>query len=133
MLTSAHRPLTACHVLSQVLRAGEAGGQLHPLARQRLEQDVNALSQALGACEKVGRAWGAERALFAQRRGSTEAGDLAGSEPQPAEAIQGHERWVGRAGGHTLAVLGLRVGVAGQGHGLPTCDLLLPTALALAS
>ncbi len=48
-----HRPLAACHVLSGLLGAAEGAGHLDSTARARLEADVSAMSQALGACEKV--------------------------------------------------------------------------------
>ncbi|KAG2439483.1 hypothetical protein HXX76_004837 [Chlamydomonas incerta] len=50
---AAHRPLAAAHVLSELLRTAEAAGRLSDQSRARLEADVNMLSQALGACEKI--------------------------------------------------------------------------------
>ncbi|GLC41094.1 hypothetical protein PLESTB_000943600 [Pleodorina starrii] len=53
VVAASHRPLVACHVLSELLRSAEAGGRLSEVARMRLEADVSAMSQALGACEKI--------------------------------------------------------------------------------
>lgn len=53
MAAAAHRLLAACHVLSGLLAAAEGAGHLDSTARARLEADVSAMSQALGACEKV--------------------------------------------------------------------------------
>lgn len=67
---AAHRPLAAAHVLSELLRSAEAAGRLSDQSRARLEADVNMLSQALGACEKVNgwvvlawRRWGKGRSV----------------------------------------------------------------------
>lgn len=53
VLAAAHRPVLAAHVLSTLMRSGEAQGALTPPARLALEQDISTLSQALGACEKI--------------------------------------------------------------------------------
>ncbi|GIL77593.1 hypothetical protein Vretimale_6815 [Volvox reticuliferus] len=50
---ASHRPLAACHVMSGLLRSAEGSGQLSEQARMRLEADINLMSQALGACEKI--------------------------------------------------------------------------------
>ncbi|KXZ52338.1 hypothetical protein GPECTOR_10g970 [Gonium pectorale] len=50
---AAHRPLAACHVLSQLMAAAAGAGAISDQSRQRLEADINGLSQALGACEKI--------------------------------------------------------------------------------
>ncbi|EFJ52724.1 hypothetical protein VOLCADRAFT_85997 [Volvox carteri f. nagariensis] len=53
VLAASHRPLAACHVMSGLLRSAEGSGQLSEQARMRLEADINLMSQALGACEKI--------------------------------------------------------------------------------